>query len=161
MAREDDPFGFSGLEYVRDVEKSISLNDDPRPAIIISASGMCENGRILHHLKNNIEDERNTILIVGFMARHTLGRRMAEKEKEVRIFNRLYQLKAEVVIMDSFSAHADRGDILNYLTEAAKGVKGVFFVHGEEDQALAIAELVKEKLGLKTFVPEPGEAVEL
>ena len=161
FAREEDPFGFGGLVYIREVEKSKALNDDPRPAIIISASGMCENGRILHHLKNNIEDERNTILIVGFMARHTLGRRIMEREKEVRIFNRLYKLKAEVVVMDSFSAHADQQDILNYLSKVSPGVKGVFFVHGEENESLTIAELVKEKMGLNTMVPQPGEVVEL
>jgi len=107
---DDDVLGFEALTYIRDVKKSIELNSYKEPCIIISASGMCEAGRILHHLKNNIEDERNLVLIIGYMAHNTLGRRLADRLEEVRIFGETYKRNAQVKIMNEFSAHADQQD---------------------------------------------------
>src|SRR5262249_3686624 len=107
-----DPLGFAALRTVRTVEESKSLNAMPGPMIIVSASGMAEGGRVLHHLRNTIEDPRNMVLVVGYMAEHTLGRRLVERRPELRIYGELVSLKAEVVIMDSFSAHGDQNDLL-------------------------------------------------
>lgn len=111
----EDPFGFGKLQYIRDVEKSKALNSMKEPCIIISASGMCEGGRILHHLKNNIEDERNAILIVGYQAEGTLGRRIVERRPEVRIFGEFYKLKARVATINTLSAHADADNLIEYI----------------------------------------------
>lgn len=156
-----DPFGFEKLTYVRDVEESKKINAMKEPCIIISASGMCETGRILHHLRNNIEDSRNTIIIVGFMAQNTLGRKLVEKWPEVRIFGEEYKLRAEVVVMNSFSAHADRNDLVNYVTKANHKLQGVFLVHGEESQTFELANALKEHDIPNVRAPEPGEIVEI
>jgi metallo-beta-lactamase family protein len=156
----EDPLGTLSFEYVSDVKRSKELNDDDRPMIIISASGMCEAGRILHHLKNNISDPRNTILVVGYMARNTLGRKIAEKEPVVRIFGEEYQLKADVEILQSFSAHADRNDLLEYVKPLKGRVKGIYLVHGEEEQARELLKTLLEE-GYPAHLPEPGEEVDL
>jgi metallo-beta-lactamase family protein len=125
--------------------------------IIISASGMCEAGRVLHHLKNNIEDPRNTVLIVSFQAEHTLGRRIAEKQEKVRIFGDEYRLRAQVEVIDAFSAHADRDELLSWIGSTAPHLKGVFVVHGEEEESRALAEGISE-LGVgNVSVPHLGE----
>ena len=137
VERHHDPFGFSQLTYIRDVAESKRLNEKKEPCMIISASGMCEAGRILHHLSNNIEDPRNTVLIVGFQAEHTLGRKLADKQEEVSIFGSVYKLKAEVVVHDAFSAHADGNDLLRYIGQCDKSrLAKVFLVHGEYDRQL-------------------------
>ena len=159
LLREQDPFGFRGLHYLRTVEESKTLNEMDGPLIIISASGMCEAGRILHHLKNNVEDPRNTVLIVSYQAEHTLGRRIVEKRDRIRIFGDDYRLRAQVRVMESFSAHADRNELLDWIDHANSGLKGVYVVHGEEEECLALAEGIEE-LGIeKTLVPRLGEAV--
>ncbi|MGB9693271.1 MAG: MBL fold metallo-hydrolase, partial [Fervidobacterium sp.] len=112
----DDPFGFEYIHYIQSVDDSKKLNDMHEPMIIISASGMCESGRILHHLANNIEDSRNTILIVGYQAANTLGRRILEHIPKVKIFGEEYNLRAEVIEMHSFSAHADHDDLVEFAT---------------------------------------------
>ena len=104
---DPDPFGFERLEYVRDVQRSKALNGMRVPMVIISASGMAEHGRILHHLRNNIEDPKSTVMIVGYQAEHTLGKRIVERRDEVKIFGQPHQLKAEVAVLNYFSAHAD------------------------------------------------------
>ena len=158
LQKYDDAFGFSKLTYTRDVEESKKLNTIKKPCIIISASGMCEAGRILHHLKNNIEDPKNTVLIIGFMAPNTLGRRLVERHKEVKIFGEPYKLRAEVTILNAFSAHADRNELLNYIKGINVGnLKKVFVVHGEEDQSLALADGIREFVSCDVFVPEQGE----
>ncbi len=127
-----NPFGFEGLRFITDVSESMALNEKQEPCIIISSSGMCEAGRILHHLKNNVEDPRNTVLIVGFMAEHTLGRRIVDHADEIRIFGKLYKLKAEVAQINGFSAHADYNEIKNWLKKQdLKRLRKVFLVHGE------------------------------
>ena len=139
-----DPFGFGRLNYVRSVEQSKDLNFLREPAIIISASGMAEAGRILHHLKNNIEDRRNTILIVSWQAPHTLGRRLADREQRVKIFGEVYDRKAEVATIGGFSAHAGQDFLLDYCRAVQGQVKEIFLVHGEPRPAGALAEKLKE-----------------
>ncbi len=151
-----NPFGFGHLQYTRDVSESKALNDLHGPAIIISASGMCENGRILHHLKNNIEDARNTIMIVGFMAKDTLGRKIQEKQEVVNIFGEPFHVNAEVVTMDAFSGHADRSDLLNYVSKI-EGLKKIFLVHGEEEQSNKFKEYLHESGYTDVIQPGRGE----
>ncbi len=127
-----NPFGFNKLKYIQSVEESKKLNDISR-CIIISSSGMAEAGRVLHHLANSIENPNNAICIVGFMAENTLGRRILEKEKEVKIFGTYYQNRAELAVFDSFSAHADYSEICQYLNNYDKTrLKNIYLVHGEE-----------------------------
>lgn len=128
---------FSGLRYTQSVDESKALNEMKEPMIIISASGMAEAGRILHHLKNNIEDPRNTILIVGWQAPHTLGRRLADREKEVKIFGETYHRRANVITIGGLSAHGGQNMLLEY-AGAEKGIKGIILVHGEDDAASAL-----------------------
>jgi metallo-beta-lactamase family protein len=156
------PFGFRRLRYIRDVEDSKSLNFLQDSAVIISASGMCEAGRILHHLKNNIGDPANTILFVGFQAEHTLGRRILDGDEVVRIFGREHRVRAEVERIDGYSAHADRGELLAWVKGFdLKRLRNVFLVHGEEEAAFVLAEEIR-RLGVRDVdVPEKGEAVEL
>ncbi len=156
----NDPLGCERIEYITDVERSKSLNRDDRPMIIISASGMCEAGRILHHLKNNIEDPKNTVLVIGYMAKHTLGRRIVERHEEVKIFGQKYSLRAEVQVMNAFSAHADRNEILEYVQPFKDKLKRIFIVHGDEDQSEKLRDLLNEK-GFPAYLPEPGEEIEL
>lgn len=154
----EDPLGANKFHYITDVEDSKRLNEDPRPKIIISASGMCEAGRILHHLKNNIGDGRNTVLIVGYMAKHTLGRRIAEKREEVRIFGDMYPLRAEVHVIDAFSAHADQRDLLEYVEPLRETLKKIFVVHGEEEQSEILADELKQR-GFDAHIPVIDEEI--
>lgn len=140
MRRNGDPFGFENLTYVSAAEDSKALNGREGPMIILAASGMCEAGRILHHLRNGIEDARNTILIIGFQAKNTLGRKIADREPVVRIFGVAHSLEAEVVVMDAFSAHADRDDLLEFVRGCRSALRRVFLVHGEEEQMLPLGE---------------------
>ncbi|MFC2015986.1 MBL fold metallo-hydrolase RNA specificity domain-containing protein [Chloroflexota bacterium] len=157
-----DPFGFYRLTYVRAVEASKELNFLREPAIIISASGMCEAGRILHHLKNNIEEPNNTVLIVGWQAPHTLGRRIVEHQPVVKIFGEEYRLNARVETINGFSAHADRNELLDYTRQLGPSrLKTVFVVHGEEASSLALADGIRS-LGVgQAVVPHPGETIEI
>ena len=156
----DNPFGFSDLKYTRDVEESKSLNEKRGPMIIISASGMCEHGRILHHLKNNIESEKNTVLIVGYQAEHTLGRKLVKGQKQVNILGDSYRVKASVYVMDAFSAHADRSDLLDYIGRV-KGVKKIFLVHGEQIQLNAFSSALAENGYKDVYIPKYGEEIEI
>ncbi len=156
----ENPFGFGELTYTRSVEESKALNDKPGPMIIISASGMCEHGRILHHLKNNIEDPKNMVLIVGYQAEHTLGRKLIEGHKQVNIFGDAYKVKASVYVMDAFSAHADRSDLLDYIGKV-EGLKKIFLVHGEEKQLVAFNEALTQNGYKDVHIPSLGEEVEV
>lgn len=147
LDNHENPFGFNRLKYITDVKDSKALNSFQGPCIIISASGMCEHGRILHHLKNNIENDKNTVLIVGYMAQNTLGRKIIEKRKIVNIFGRPHRLRCEVAVVDAFSAHADRSDLLDFTTHI-QGLKKVFLVHGEQKQIAAFQKAL-EKNGIK------------
>ncbi len=154
----DSPFGMGLVTYTEDVEESKKLNDCETPCVIISASGMCEAGRILHHLRNNIGDSRNVIVIVGFMAEGTLGRRLAEGDREVRIFGEPYRRRAEVVVLDSFSAHADRNELLAAVDTMPEPPDATFVVHGETEQSLAFAAALKERDHARVEVPELGSS---
>ena len=156
--RNGDPFGFDMMRYTRTTAESKELNFLRDPAIIISASGMAEAGRILHHLKNNIEDPRNTILIVGWQAPHTLGRRIVEKQAKVRIFGEEYQLRAQVATINGLSAHADRGELLEWTGHLQKRPSHTFIVHGEEDASTALAEALQREQGFAhAAVPQLGQ----
>ncbi len=157
----EDPFGFGRLRYVRDVAESKALNDLRGPFIVISASGMCEVGRILHHLRNNIEDPRNTILITGFQAAHTLGRKLVDRMPEVPIFGEPMRVRAEVVTLNELSGHADQKELLRWITPMAESLKRVFLVHGELSQAEAFAELLREHYALEVVIPNRGDSFEL
>lgn len=160
-SNHEDPFGFSRLTYVRDVNQSKALNDLHGPFVIISASGMCEGGRVLHHLKNNIGDPRNTILLAGYQAVNTLGRKIQEHLKEVPIFGEPMRLRAEVCQLDALSGHADREEMLAWMKPLATGLKRVFLVHGEPDQQTAFAAAIRERYHLDVVVPARGEAFDL
>ncbi|MBN1477042.1 MBL fold metallo-hydrolase [Candidatus Sumerlaeota bacterium] len=154
----NDPFGFATLQYVRDVERSKELNGLTMPCIIISSSGMCEAGRILHHLRNTIEDSRNLILITGHMAQNTLGRRLAEGHEEVRIFGEPHRVRAEVRVITSLSAHADSDDLVGFAVELNRRhpLRRIFLVHGEEEPRRALAERLRAEIPAEVISPEMG-----
>ena len=159
--RHKSALGFDLLTYTRSVEESKALNDRQDPMVIISASGMAETGRILHHLRNNIENPRNTVLIVSWQAPYTLGRRLADRETEVRIFGETYERRAEVATIGGLSAHAGQTFLVEY-AEAVKGsVRKIFLVHGEEKAAQALREKLAEKGMEEIWYPELHEGVEL
>lgn len=158
---ETDPFGFRLIHYVHDVEESKALNTKKGPMIIISASGMCEAGRIRHHLLNNIENPDTLILIVGFQAEHTLGRKLVDQLPEVKIFGEPYKRRAEVAVIDAFSAHADRDELMAWVKALKHPPRKIFVVHGEESQSLSFAEDLKANGFRKTIVPEVGETHDL
>lgn len=155
----DSPFEALNLKFIRDQAQSKALNTDHRPMIIIAGSGMCESGRILHHLQNNIEDSRTTVLVVGYMAKDTLGKRIVDKEPIVRIFGVEYELNAEVVVINAFSAHADKKDLCDFVS-ACLPLKRVFIVHGDMEQSKAFQEALWEK-GVSAYIPEKDEEVVL
>src|SRR6266567_3592426 len=131
LQNNGDPFGFRMLTYVREASESKKLNDLSGPMLVISASGMCEAGRILHHLRNNIEDPRNTVLITGFQAENTLGRKLVEKWPEVNIFGEPMRVRAEVASLLELSGHADQRELLEWVAPITPGLKKIFLVHGE------------------------------
>jgi len=140
-----DPFGFENLSLVRKVNDSKALNELHEPAIIISASGMCEAGRILHHLRNNIEDPKNTVLFVGYCAEHTLGAKIRGGMEEVPILGDVFKVKADIEILDSFSGHADRSELLDYFDKMGGKKERVFLVHGETEQSHALQKTLIER----------------
>ena len=145
----ENPFGFERLTLVTDLAESKKLNELKYPHVVISSSGMCEAGRILHHLARSVPDQRDTILIVGFMAQNTLGRRLADREREVKIFGETYPVRARVKILNAFSAHADYEETRVWLRQMdGSRLKGIFLVHGEPD-AQANLKQVLEKDGFK------------
>jgi metallo-beta-lactamase family protein len=156
-----DPFGFQRLRYIREVSESKALNDLHGPFVVISAAGMCEAGRILHHLRNNIEDPRNTVLITGFQAQNTLGRKLVDKLPEVRIFGEPMRLRAEVETLNELSGHADQRELLEWLKPLAGRLKKLFLVHGEPSQTTAFSQVVEERYGLEAVVPARGQTFEL
>jgi metallo-beta-lactamase family protein len=167
-----NPFSMDRLHFVASVEESMALNRETKPHIVLSASGMCEAGRILHHLRHKIHNEKNTILIVGFQAQHTLGRRILDQglkyeesgrkgpAPRVKFFNKEYPLKAHVVRLGGFSAHADKNEMLRFLKKSNLSVKRIALVHGEEDQILAFADFLKKE-GFAVTVPKYGESIEV
>ena len=170
LSKGENPFNFGQVNFTRSVEESIELTRDERPHIVISASGMCEAGRILHHLRYKIHNGKNTILVVGYMAEHTLGRRILEEGKKyqesgrkgdapvLRFFNKEYPLRARVEKIGGFSAHGDKNDMLRFLQESNLTIKKIAIVHGEEEQSLAFSDFL-EGHGYSTLVPRFGQTV--
>jgi metallo-beta-lactamase family protein len=156
-----DPFGFGMLRYCRSAEESKRLNDLDGPAIIIAASGMCEHGRILHHLYHHGPGSRNAILFVGYQAEYTLGRRILEGQRDVRVHGRPVTLRAEVFKMDGLSAHADRPGLEALVRAHARTLRNAFVVHGEVDGAEALAGWIRETTAAHTRVPALGESADL
>lgn len=140
LFEKSNPFGFENLTLIRSVRGSKALNDQNGPAIIISASGMCEAGRILHHLRNNIGDSSSTILFVGYCARNTLGRRIRDGETSVPIFGSKHRIRARVAAVDSFSGHADHSELLDYFQRITGTKQRVWLIHGEEESSKALQE---------------------
>lgn len=150
----------SWVKFTSSVEDSKAVTSSKEPCIVIAASGMCEYGRILHHLKHGVENPDNTIVIVGFQASHTLGRRLVEKQEEVRIFGDLFKLKAEVEVLNAFSAHADRNDLIDYVRRVKP--RKVCLAHGESHQREALAEAIREEqLAEEVILPVTGQVLEL
>lgn len=161
LLEDRDPFAFGRLRYTRNVEDSKALNDLNYPFVVISASGMCESGRVLHHLRNNISDPRNTVLITGYQAQHTLGHKLLEKRYEVPIFGVPVRLRADVVKLNELSGHADQHELLRWMEPFAARLKGVFLVHGDPEQSRAFQTAVRERYGLNAVLPVVGQSVEL
>ncbi len=161
IRKHGDPFGFKNLVYLTDTESSRALNYKSEPMIIIAGSGMCEGGRIVHHLRNNIENPNNTVLIIGYQAHHTLGRRLVEKRRRVRIFGVERDLNARVEVINSFSAHADKGELMEFVERCQKTLKGIFIVHGDEEQSLAFAASIQKAGFQNVMVPTPKQFAEL
>jgi len=153
----DDPFGFYRLRYVRSVQESKELNEMAHPLIIISASGMAEGGRVQHHLKHAIGNPKNAVLITGWQAPYTLGRRIAEEEPVVRIFGESFERRAEVYRLYGYSAHAGRNDLLTWATPHAHTVKTAFVVHGDPKPAQNLAEGLQRAGYGRVVVPQRGE----
>jgi metallo-beta-lactamase family protein len=155
------PFDYTGVEYIRDVRRSKQLNAMPGPAVIISASGMAESGRILHHLKNNIEYPQNTILLVSFMAQDTLGRRLKDGVKRVKIFGEEYDVRAQVTSIDGYSAHADQRELLNWSDSFDRDrLQTLFLIHGEPGPIGVLAGKLSERGVKRVVAPSRGEAHE-
>lgn len=160
LYQDEDPFGFSHLRYTRNVEESKQLNTMNQPFVVISASGMAEHGRILHHLRNRVSDPKNTVLIVGWQAPHTLGRRLVEKVESVNIFGEPHPLRAEVAVMNGLSGHADRDELLAWVAAMEKKPQRSYLVHGEEAPAQALAKSLESQLELSHVkVPKLHEVV--
>ncbi len=170
LQQGENPFSFEGIHFVRSVEESMALNRDTTPHIVIAASGMCEGGRILHHLRHKIHNPNATILIVGYMAENTLGRRILEQglayaesgrtgtPPVLKFLNKTYPLKALVVNLGGLSAHGDRNEMLRFLKESNLNIKRIAIVHGEEDQSLAFSQTLKEQ-GYVASTPMAGETI--
>jgi metallo-beta-lactamase family protein len=152
---------FTMLTYVRSVDESKALNERKDPMVIISASGMAESGRILHHLRNNIGDPKNTVCIVSWQAPDTLGRRLADREKQVKIFGEPYEVRAEVATIGGLSAHAGQDLLTDYALAPKVSLKQIFLVHGEEKPAMALTEILKAKGMDHVHYPDLHESVNI
>ena len=155
------PFDFDDLHYVTDKEDSKALSASDRPSIVISASGMCEAGRVLHHLKAGVSDSKNAVLIVGYQAPHTLGRRLVERRSEVKIFGTVQPVHAEVHVLNGFSAHADQRDLVDYAVEARKRgeLEHMVLVHGDPVPMRVLSDLLGEKGFASVASPDPGNVI--
>ncbi len=157
-----NPFGMENLTYIRELAHSIKLNEIKESAVIISASGMAEAGRIRHHLKNNIGDPKNLVLFIGYCAEHTLGAQLRAGRSPVNIFGEPHEVRAEIKIVDSFSGHADRHELRRHVEKLTGKMKKIFVVHGEETQAFAFANTLKEmKPESEIHVPERNQVFEV
>ncbi|QDT99625.1 MBL fold metallo-hydrolase RNA specificity domain-containing protein [Gimesia aquarii] len=160
---DKDPFGFSLLNYVSSREESIALNKRKGAFVVIAGSGMCENGRVRHHLKNGIEQLETTIVLMGYQAAHTLGRRLINRDPKVKIFDRYYEVKAKVVQLSGLSGHADVEDFKWWYEESAKqgNIGQVFLVHGEPNSSKALSELIRDQCDLEPVIPHYQQSFEI
>jgi metallo-beta-lactamase family protein len=162
MCNQESPFYMNNLTYIASPEESKALNDRKEPMIIISASGMCEAGRIRHHLKNNISDKKNLMLFIGYCAEGTLGNIITAGKTPVNIFGEPHDVKARVVSLDTYSGHADKNELKRYVEKLTGNIKKIFCIHGEEPQCLAHAETLKGmKPNAQVIVPEYKQAVDI
>ena len=158
---DDDPFGFNHLHYIRKTEDSKALNTSHEPCVIISASGMMNAGRVKHHLFHSIEDKKDTILIVGYCAPHTPGGQLIAGVKHLRLFGERKKVKAQIVVMNSFSAHADQLELLDFLKPHRKRLKGLFLVHGVAERQQIFKSQI-ERFGFENvIIPSLGDQVNL
>ena len=159
---DDDPFDFEGLRYIQSVEERKALNEDLHPKVIISASGMADAGRVKHHIKNNIENPKSAILLVGYCEPHSLGGRLQNGQKEVKIYSELYKVKSKIGSIRSMSAHGDYEDLMQFLAcQTPELVSQVFVVHGEAEVQDHFAERLRKKGFKDVFVPEMHETFKL
>ncbi|MBL7058152.1 MBL fold metallo-hydrolase [Patescibacteria group bacterium] len=159
--RQESAFDFRNLFYISAVEDSKRLNSQDGPFMIISASGMAEGGRVLFHLKNNIGNKNNLVLLTGYQAEHTLGRKIQDGEKKVNILGKSYEVEAEVMTINSLSAHADKNGLMSYLS-SIPGLKKVFLVHSEPSQAASFKKaLEQEHPSLQVEIPIMGQSCEI
>ena len=161
IAEGKDPLVFPGMTFVGTPEDSMALNTTPGPMIIIAASGMCEGGRIVHHLKSAVQDPDNVILIVGFQAENTLGRRIVEERNPIRILGEELELKAKVEVINALSAHADRAGLSDWLDEIKDNVRYAFAVHGEPEKVSAMEQLLKDRGIPNAVAPMPGQTFKI
>ena len=159
--RGQDAFGWNRLRFTQTVQESKALNDLRLPFMVMSASGMCEAGRILHHLRNGIEDPRNLVLLTGYQAENTLGRKIEEGQKEVNIFGEPMQVRAEVDSIDALSGHADQQELLDWMAPVAPTLKKVFLVHGEPVAQQALKAKIEERYKLDVVCPKRGDRFEI
>ncbi len=161
MQDAGDPFQLAKIRYIRNRDESIALNNHEGPAIIVSASGMCEFGRIVHHLRNTIEDPKNTVLIVGFQAEHTLGRRIVEKRRQVKIFGVKRDLRAQVAVMNEFSAHAGKSELVEFGSRFANNGTTVLLAHGEVEAVAELKSAIEQRGVQSVLVQEQGKTFEI
>jgi metallo-beta-lactamase family protein len=154
----DNPLEFPGIQYTRSTDESKAINDLREPHIIISASGMCTGGRVLHHLVHNIERKNSTILFVGYQAEGTIGRRLLNGSKNIDIMNKQFDVRARIESLDAFSAHAGRGEILDWLREFKKFPSQVLLNHGEPYATQAIATAIRRELDSDVIIPKIGQS---
>jgi len=153
-----DPFGFSNLTYIREKVDSMALNKSEEPCIIISASGMMDAGRIKHHIANTISDAKNTLLVVGYCSPNSLGGHIRDGEKSVKIFGEFFDVKADVEIIDSYSAHADYSELIRFLSCQDKHkIKKIFLVHGEPTSKISFKEKLMKEGYDEIIIPYKGE----
>lgn len=164
LKTDRDPFLFPGLTYIGSQQESMALNDHKGPMVIIASSGMCESGRVVHHLKQLVPNPNNIVLIIGYQAENTLGRALVQKRPFVRIFDREYPLRARVETLNGLSAHADAEDFrwwLGHLGRSAGGVSQAFIVHGEEKSRLAMADLLRDVCDHEPILPRQFQSFEV
>ncbi len=161
LANGGDVFGFKRLTYIRDVNESKKLNGLEKPFIVISPSGMCEAGRILHHLRHNIGNPKNTVLLTGYQAVNTLGRKLKDGFKTVRIFGIPEQVRAEIESLDELSGHADSPELIAWMKPSCPSARQIFLVHGEDPQRSALAAEIAKNCGKPVTRPSPGESFDL
>ena len=161
MENGDNPLEFPGLKFTQTADESKALNESPEPAIIISASGMCDVGRIKHHLKHNIWNPKSTILFVGYQAPGTLGYSIVNGAKKVTIFGEEFAVNARIEYIEGYSGHADQEWLMNFVYSFISRPKHIFLVHGEEESQEVLRDKILEETGIGVSIPEYGETYEL